>query len=80
MKYKSLVINDPAELMFGIAPKPVRTPRGLLIGGGQVYAELNFIFLSVFLYFNLFLYISMYFNLFPSISTYFNLFPSISSP
>jgi methanol--5-hydroxybenzimidazolylcobamide Co-methyltransferase len=28
--------------MFGIAPKPVRTRRGLEIGGGQVYAELNF--------------------------------------
>ncbi len=28
--------------MFGIAPKPVKTRRGLEIGGGQVYAELNF--------------------------------------
>jgi len=28
--------------MFGIAPKPVTTQRGLVIGGGQVYAELNF--------------------------------------
>ena len=28
--------------MFGKAPKPVRTRRGLEIGGGQVYAELNF--------------------------------------
>jgi len=42
MKYKSLVINDPKELMFGIAPNPVKTRRGLEIGGGQVYAELNF--------------------------------------
>jgi methanol---5-hydroxybenzimidazolylcobamide Co-methyltransferase len=42
MKYKSLVINDPKELMFGIAPNPVKTRRGLVIGGGQVYAELNF--------------------------------------
>ncbi len=42
MKYKSLVIDNPADLMFGLAPKPVKTPRGLLIGGGQVYAELNF--------------------------------------
>lgn len=42
MLYKSLIVNDPAELMFGIAPKPVKTRRGLLIGGGQVYAELNF--------------------------------------
>jgi methanol---5-hydroxybenzimidazolylcobamide Co-methyltransferase len=28
--------------MFGLAPKPVKTRRGLVIGGGQVYAELNF--------------------------------------
>ena len=42
MRYKNLVINDPAELMFGLAPKPVTTRRGLVIGGGQVYAELNF--------------------------------------
>jgi methanol---5-hydroxybenzimidazolylcobamide Co-methyltransferase len=42
MKYKSLIINNPEELMFGISPKPVKTRRGLEIGGGQVYAELNF--------------------------------------
>ncbi|MDR3220050.1 MAG: hypothetical protein LBU22_13950 [Dysgonamonadaceae bacterium] len=42
MKYKNLVINNPGELLFGIAPKPVKTRRGLVIGGGQVYTELNF--------------------------------------
>ena len=42
MKYKSLIISNPEELMFGIAPNPVTTRRGLVIGGGQVYAELNF--------------------------------------
>lgn len=42
MKYKSLIINNPEDLMFGRAPKPVKTRRGLEIGGGQVYAELNF--------------------------------------
>ncbi len=42
MKYKNLTINDPENLMFGIAPKPVKTHRGLLIGGGNVYPELNF--------------------------------------
>ncbi|HAQ21704.1 MAG TPA: methanol--corrinoid methyltransferase [Prolixibacteraceae bacterium] len=42
MKYKSLVITNPEDLMFGIAPYPVKTRRGLEIGGGQVYAELNF--------------------------------------
>jgi len=42
MKYKKLVINNAKDLMFGIAPNPVKTRRGLEIGGGQVYAELNF--------------------------------------
>lgn len=42
MKYKSLIINTPEDLMFGKSPKSVRTGRGLEIGGGQVYAELNF--------------------------------------
>ncbi|MDT8297499.1 MAG: methyltransferase MtaB domain-containing protein, partial [Spirochaetaceae bacterium] len=42
MKYKSLAINDPDQLMFGNAPKPVKTERGLNIGGGAVYPELNF--------------------------------------
>ncbi|MCE5331730.1 MAG: hypothetical protein LLF95_06285 [Bacteroidales bacterium] len=42
MKYNKLTINNPEDLMFGIAPKPVITRRGLEIGGGQVYAELNF--------------------------------------
>ncbi len=42
MKYKKLVINNANDLMFGIAPNPVKTRRGLEIGGGQVYAELNF--------------------------------------
>ncbi len=42
MKYKSLVITNPEDLIFGVAPYPVKTRRGLEIGGGQVYAELNF--------------------------------------
>ncbi|MDO9615238.1 MAG: methyltransferase MtaB domain-containing protein [Bacteroidota bacterium] len=42
MKYKSLIITNPEDLMFGMAPNPVKTRRGLEIGGGQVYAELNF--------------------------------------
>jgi methanol--5-hydroxybenzimidazolylcobamide Co-methyltransferase len=42
MKYKNLVISTPEELFFGCAPHPVTTRRGLKIGGGQVYAELNF--------------------------------------
>ena len=33
---------DAAELQFGVAPKPLRTRRGLIIGGGLVYPEINF--------------------------------------
>ena len=42
MKYTELVINDPSQLIFGNAPYPVKTRRGLNIGRGQVYSELNF--------------------------------------
>lgn len=42
MKYKKLQIEKPEDLMFGLSPKPVKTRRGLEIGGGTVYSELNF--------------------------------------
>ena len=42
MYFKNLAISNPEELIFGTAPKPVTTPRGLVIGGGTVYPELNF--------------------------------------
>jgi methanol---5-hydroxybenzimidazolylcobamide Co-methyltransferase len=42
MKFQELVINDPKNLVFGKSPYPVTTPRGLNIGGGFVYPELNF--------------------------------------
>lgn len=42
MVYSELAVADPRELIFGIAPRPVKTRRGLLIGGGAVYPELNF--------------------------------------
>jgi methanol--5-hydroxybenzimidazolylcobamide Co-methyltransferase len=42
MKHKYLAINNPEDLLFGNAPKPVKTRRGLVIGGGTVYSELNF--------------------------------------
>jgi methanol--5-hydroxybenzimidazolylcobamide Co-methyltransferase len=42
MHYKSLAISDPLELIFGLAPKPVTTRSGMVIGGGTVYPELNF--------------------------------------
>ncbi len=42
MKYKRLTIDNADDLVFGFAPYPVKTPRGLFIGGGIVYPELNF--------------------------------------
>ena len=39
---KGLAIGTAGEFRFGFAPKPVRTRRGLVIGGGEVYPELNF--------------------------------------
>jgi methanol--5-hydroxybenzimidazolylcobamide Co-methyltransferase len=42
MKYNKLVIQTPEALMFGNAPYPVTTRRGLVIGGGKVIPELNF--------------------------------------
>ncbi|MBL7005962.1 MAG: methanol--corrinoid methyltransferase [Spirochaetia bacterium] len=42
MKYTDLAIKNPDDLIFGKSPYPVTTPRGLVIGGGKVYPELNF--------------------------------------
>jgi methanol--5-hydroxybenzimidazolylcobamide Co-methyltransferase len=42
MKFRTLAISNPNDLVFGHAPKPVTTRRGLVIGGGLVYPELNF--------------------------------------
>ncbi len=42
MKFHHLSIEKPEDLLFGFAPHPVKTPRGLIIGGGHVYPELNF--------------------------------------
>jgi hypothetical protein len=42
MKYKSLAVSNPDELIFGDAPLKVKTNRGLTIGGGQVYPEVKF--------------------------------------
>ena len=42
MRYKELAIKKAEDLVFGKAPKPVKTRRGLVIGNGIVYPELNF--------------------------------------
>jgi len=41
-KYSKLAITDANDLLFGVAPKPLKTRQGLTIGGGTVYPELNF--------------------------------------
>ena len=42
MKFKNLAIENPDDLLFGSAPKPLVTRQGLRLGGGVVYPELNF--------------------------------------
>ena len=37
-----LAISNPADLRFGVAPKPLTTRQGLTIGVGLVYPEINF--------------------------------------
>ena len=40
--FTSMAITNPDELTYGIAPKPFVTQNGIVIGGGDVYPELNF--------------------------------------
>jgi methanol--5-hydroxybenzimidazolylcobamide Co-methyltransferase len=42
MRFTSLCVTDPDELVFGRAPKPVDCGRGLRVGAGTVYPEVNF--------------------------------------
>ncbi len=42
MRFNSLAIQNPRDLCFGTAPRPLPTKRGMTIGGGLVYPELNF--------------------------------------
>jgi methanol--5-hydroxybenzimidazolylcobamide Co-methyltransferase len=41
-RFQRLAISNPADLRFGVAPKPLTTRQGLTIGGGLVYPEINF--------------------------------------
>ncbi len=41
-RFETLAISNPDELYYGYAPTPLTTKRGLIIGGGTVYPELNF--------------------------------------
>jgi methanol--5-hydroxybenzimidazolylcobamide Co-methyltransferase len=40
--FQQLTIDKPADLLFGTATKPLTTRRGMTLGGGLVYPELNF--------------------------------------
>jgi len=42
MKFKTLAVSKKEDLIFGNAPCPVMTRRGLCIGKNAVYPELNF--------------------------------------
>lgn len=39
---RSLSVASPEELIFGRAPRPLPCGRGLVIGGGEVFPEVNF--------------------------------------
>ncbi len=39
---QTLAISNPEDLTFGFSRHPVTSPRGLVIGKGKVYPELNF--------------------------------------
>lgn len=41
-RFTALAIQNADDLRFGISPKPLVTRRGLTLGGGIVYPELNF--------------------------------------
>ena len=41
-RFQRLAISNPADLRFGVAPRPLTTRHGLTIGGGLVYPEINF--------------------------------------
>jgi methanol--5-hydroxybenzimidazolylcobamide Co-methyltransferase len=40
--YSQLAVGNVDDLVFGVAPKPLRCGFGLKIGGGAVYPEVNF--------------------------------------
>ena len=42
--FKQLAIDDEQDLVFGTAKFPLSTKKGMTIGGGHVYPELNFTF------------------------------------
>jgi Methanol-cobalamin methyltransferase B subunit len=45
--YTSLALDDIDSFVFGSSPHPVVLKSGLIIGGGQVYPEVNFTLPSI---------------------------------
>ena len=42
IKFNKLAYNSVDDFVYGSCPKTVTTKSGLVIGGGDVYPELNF--------------------------------------
>ena len=40
--YQTLAINNLNEFVYGRSPQPIQLKNGLVIGGGEIYPELNF--------------------------------------
>lgn len=40
--YDKLAYNKLDDFIYGSCPKPVKTKSGLIVGGGEIYPELNF--------------------------------------
>ncbi len=40
--FTSLAVNNLDQFLYGRSPQPIRLKNGLVIGGGEVYPELNF--------------------------------------
>lgn len=41
-RYSRLAVTSQDDFLYGTAPRPLRLKNGMVIGGGQVYPELNF--------------------------------------
>ncbi len=41
-QFTALAISDPNQFVFGASPYPLTLKSGLVIGGGEIYPELNF--------------------------------------
>ena len=42
LKYSTLAIQRPDDLLYGVSPLPLACGLGLTIGAGQVFPEVNF--------------------------------------